>query len=201
MLLFARQDGTATKKPIPVLADLQSREDQRDLDHSIKDLSAAEKAHDKSVKAAFNAHRAVDKAIENEYETAKALNRATHNHEVAISNEQNARITAEINTQYEVHLQQGLEQKGRHLDELHQRKVQNDQLRECTTPQPHVPTAAAVALPDQLPDQTAAAPHEGRASPSEDVSAKHAFVTDAAPAWETAARAMAALGTEDTTTA
>lgn len=50
MLLFGRQDGTATKKPIPVLADLQSREDQRDLDHSIKDLSAAEKAHDKSVK-------------------------------------------------------------------------------------------------------------------------------------------------------
>ncbi|EIW58249.1 uncharacterized protein TRAVEDRAFT_123258 [Trametes versicolor FP-101664 SS1] len=126
MLLFGKQDSAATKTPSPVLADLQSREDQRDLDHSIKDLTAAEKAHDKSVKAAYNAHRAVDQAIENEYETAKALNRATHNHEVAISNEQNARITAEVGRSESPHLQQGLEQKGRHLDELHQRKAHND---------------------------------------------------------------------------
>ncbi|OJT02563.1 hypothetical protein TRAPUB_6905 [Trametes pubescens] len=198
MLLFGRSDGGGSKKPIPLLADLQSREDQRDLDHSTKDLTAAEKAHDKSVKAAFNAHRAVDKAIENEYETAKALNRATHNHEVAISNEQNARITAEINQQYEVHLQQGLEQKGRHLDELHQRKAQHDQLRESTSPQPHVPTTATVAS-DEPSDQTAAAtavaPNEGHASPNDNN--KPTRVSDTAnAAWENAARTIAANGME-----
>lgn len=117
MLLFGKYDAAA-RNPSPVLADLQSREDQRDLDQSMKDLTSAEKAHDKSVQvraspayssprthlltafvylqAAFDAHRAVDQAIENEYETAKALNRATHNHDVAISNEHNARITAKV---------------------------------------------------------------------------------------------------------
>ncbi|OJT01864.1 hypothetical protein TRAPUB_7696 [Trametes pubescens] len=186
MLLFGRSDA-ATKKPTgPVLADLQCREDERDLDHAIKDLASAEKAHDKSVKAAFDAHRAVDKAIENEYETAKALNRATHNHDVAISNEENTRITAKINQQYEVHLQQGLAEKSKRLDELQRRKAHNDQMRESNTPQPHLqPTVAGV-------------PEEGRAR--SDSSDQHGCMGGTTPTLKAAAPAKTAISAEDVAT-
>ncbi|KAL1944941.1 hypothetical protein VTO73DRAFT_2561 [Trametes versicolor] len=183
MLLFGKYDAAA-RNPSPVLADPQSREDQRDLDQSIKDLTSAEKAHDKSVKAAFDAHRAVDQAIENEYETAKALNRATHNHDVAISNEHNARITAKINQQYEAHLQRGLEQKRRRLDEVHQRKANNDKLRKLDVSQDNVHTATTV-----IPD-------EGRAT-----SGHRDCLGDAVSAVETAALANMGNGVEDAATA
>ncbi len=104
---------------------------------------------------ADKAQHALDKAVENEHKAAKAVNRAVHNHDAAISNEQNAEKTVQVRSQFappparraitpsrpvpydapallqikqqhETRLEQDLEQKRRHLNELQQRKAQND---------------------------------------------------------------------------
>ncbi|KAI0824685.1 hypothetical protein BC628DRAFT_1321714 [Trametes gibbosa] len=146
MPLFGKSDTFSENPEIRQVEKMiakESREDQKNLDHSIKDLSSAEKSHNKSIKAADKAQHALDKSVEQEHKAAKALNRAVHGHDAAISNEQNAEKTLTIKQQHEARLEQDLEQKRRHLDDLQQRKAQNDQLRESKLSQIHAQAAAA----------------------------------------------------------
>lgn len=103
----------------------EAREDQKNLERNIKDLSGAEKSHNKSIKvckipsgtptpplpsgcayahrslrcllqATNKAQQAVDKAVETEYEATKALNRAAHDRDAAIANEATAEKTVKV---------------------------------------------------------------------------------------------------------
>ncbi|KAI0637908.1 hypothetical protein C8Q77DRAFT_397473 [Trametes polyzona] len=146
MPLFGKSDTFSENPEIRQVEKMiakEAREDQKNLDHTIEDLSSAEKAHNKSIKVADKAQHALDKAVEKEHKAAKALNRAAHNHDSAISSEQNAEKTLQIKQQHEARLEQDLEQKRRHLDELQQRKAHNDQVRESKLSQIHAQAAAA----------------------------------------------------------
>ncbi|KAI9001299.1 hypothetical protein BD414DRAFT_474239 [Trametes punicea] len=121
----------------------EAREDQKNLDHTIKDLSSAEKAHNKSVKAADKAQHQLEKAVKKEHKAAEALNRAAHNHDAAVAGEQTAEKTVQIKKQHEVRLERDLEQKRHQLDEMQQRKAHNDQIRESKLSQIHAQAAAA----------------------------------------------------------
>ncbi|KAH9894369.1 hypothetical protein C8Q73DRAFT_836312 [Cubamyces lactineus] len=170
MGLFGKSDTFSDNPEIRQVEKIiakETREDQKNLDHTIKDLSGAEKAHNKSIKAVDKAHHQLDKAVEQEHKAAKALNRAAHSHDSAVSNEQNAEKTVErgltlpsptrphtslttaspllpqIKKQHEARLEKDLEQKRRQLDELQQRKAHNDQVRETKLSQIHAQAAAA----------------------------------------------------------
>ncbi|KAI0676968.1 hypothetical protein C8Q78DRAFT_1000386 [Trametes maxima] len=129
MPLFGKSD-TFSENPeirqVEKMVAKEARDDQKALDHTIKDLSTAEKAHNKSIKAADKAAHALDKAVEKEHKAAKALNRAAHNHDAAVTSEQSAEKTVQIKKQHEARLEQDLEQKRRQMDEIQQRKSHND---------------------------------------------------------------------------
>ncbi|KAI0370171.1 hypothetical protein BV20DRAFT_966785 [Pilatotrama ljubarskyi] len=149
MPLFGKSDTFSDNPEVRQVEKMiakEARDDQKNLDHTIKDLSSAEKAHNKSVKAVDNAHHALDKAVEKEHKAAKAVNRAIHNHDSTVANEQAAEKKVEITKQHETRLEQDLEQKRRQLDELQHRKAQNDQLRESKLSQIHAQAAAAADI-------------------------------------------------------
>ncbi|EIW58250.1 uncharacterized protein TRAVEDRAFT_58596 [Trametes versicolor FP-101664 SS1] len=87
--------------------------EQKHIDHTLRDLADAVETHDKSTKDAVNSQRAVDEAAE----------------------------TAKTNQQREARLGLNLAQKAGHLDDLQQRKAQNDQLRESALAQIHAQDA------------------------------------------------------------
>ncbi|KAI0370170.1 hypothetical protein BV20DRAFT_966783 [Pilatotrama ljubarskyi] len=121
----------------------EARDDQRNLDHSVQDLSRAERTHQKSVKAAQNAHHALDKAVEKEYNAAKAVNRAIHDHESTMAGEQAAGKKVELTEQHETRLGLDLDERRRQLSEQQHRKAQNDQVRESKLSQIHAQAADA----------------------------------------------------------
>jgi len=124
----------------------EARVEARNLEHTMKDLTKAEKMHQKSVKAADKAQHALDKAIANEHKTAKAVNTAQHRHEDAIANERNAEKTLELNKQHEARLREDLEERKRSVDEVRQRKEANDRTREGKLAQVHAARAGSMDL-------------------------------------------------------
>ncbi|KAI0356534.1 hypothetical protein OH77DRAFT_1423467 [Trametes cingulata] len=149
MPLFGKSD-TFSENPevrqVEKMIAKEARDDQKNLDHTIKDLSSAEKAHNKSIKAVDKASHALDKAVEKEHKAAKAVNRAIHNHDSTVAGEQAAEKKVQITKQHEARLEQDLEQKRRQLDELQHRKAQNDHVRESKLSQIHAQAAAAADM-------------------------------------------------------
>ncbi|TFY50308.1 hypothetical protein EVJ58_g11103 [Rhodofomes roseus] len=106
----------------------EAKNEQKTVDHALKDLSKLEKTHDKSLKAADKAQHMLDKAVKNENDTAKALNQAEHKHDNAISSQRNAYKTLELKRQQAGHLEQDLQQRKTSVDEIQQKKAASDHL-------------------------------------------------------------------------
>ncbi|CDO74552.1 hypothetical protein BN946_scf184632.g9 [Trametes cinnabarina] len=129
MGLFGKSDPSSQNKEdrqIEKIVAKEERDEQKNLDHTVKDLSSAEKAYNKTVKAISKAQHQLERAVEKEHNASKAVNRAAHNHDAAIANEQNAEKTVELHKEHEVKLGQDLEQKRRQLEDAQQRKAHND---------------------------------------------------------------------------
>jgi len=121
----------------------EARQDQKTLDHAIKDLSQAEKTHNSGIKAAENAQHALDKAVQKEYKTATALNKATHVHNAALTDQQNAEKTLTLKQQHENRLEQDLHKRKATMEDLQHRKESNDQQREMKLAQIHAQAAGS----------------------------------------------------------
>ncbi|EKM59448.1 uncharacterized protein PHACADRAFT_191806 [Phanerochaete carnosa HHB-10118-sp] len=107
-----------------------ARTDQKNLDHVVKDLKNAEKAHQKAIKGADNAQHQLDKAVQQEHKTAGAVEKAEHNHQAAIQAEASAEKRLDLARQYQERLEQELQKRRGSVDEWEHRKDVNDQQRE-----------------------------------------------------------------------
>ncbi|GJE84922.1 hypothetical protein PsYK624_009980 [Phanerochaete sordida] len=119
----------------------EARTDQKNLDHVIKDLKNAEKAHQKAIKGADKAQHNVDKAAQNEHKTASAVEKAQHDHQAAVSAEASAEKSLNLARQYQQRLEGDLQKRRATVDEWQHRKDVNDQQRETKLADIH--TAAA----------------------------------------------------------
>ncbi|KIP09185.1 hypothetical protein PHLGIDRAFT_18701 [Phlebiopsis gigantea 11061_1 CR5-6] len=119
----------------------EARQDERNLNHVIKDLRVAEKNHQKAIKAVDNGQHKVDKTARKEHKAAAAVEKAQHNHQAAISSEASAEKSLNLKRQYQQRLEQDLQQRRATVDEWQHRKDVNDQQRETKLADIH--TAAA----------------------------------------------------------
>ncbi|KAH9927139.1 uncharacterized protein BXZ73DRAFT_78609 [Epithele typhae] len=158
MPLFGHSDSSVNAEVRGVEKQIhkEERSDEKSLSHAIDDLSRADKAHAKSIKAADKAQHALDKAVANEHKTAKALNKAAHTHDTAIADEQSAEKAAQIQMQHKARLEQDLEQKRQHLEELRSRKEQNDAARDSKLSELH--------SHDSAPGEVRSGPEDARAT-------------------------------------
>ncbi|KZT00193.1 uncharacterized protein LAESUDRAFT_732522 [Laetiporus sulphureus 93-53] len=140
------KSGSATEDPeirqLEKVISSEARNDQKNVDHAIKDLKGAGTTHNKSVKAADKAQHELDKAIENEHKAAAALNKAEHQHESAIADQRNAAKTLELKKQQEARLEQDLHKQHEAVVEIQQRKASNDAMRESKLARVHEQAAS-----------------------------------------------------------
>ncbi|KAI0080697.1 hypothetical protein K474DRAFT_157404 [Panus rudis PR-1116 ss-1] len=120
----------------------EARLEEKTLQHAIKDLESAEKTHHKSVKEADKAQHSLDQAVKKEYKAASALNKAAHKHDEAIANELTAEKKLAHKHQHEERLGQELAKHRASVDELQQRKNQNDQQHELKLSNVHAQAAS-----------------------------------------------------------
>ncbi|KAI0698619.1 hypothetical protein BC835DRAFT_1334061 [Cytidiella melzeri] len=120
----------------------ETKTDQKNLDHSIRDLKHAEKAHQNAIKGADKAQHNVDKAVNTEHKRAAALNKAEHQHEAAIASQQNAEKDLDLKRQHQQRLEQDLQQRRATVDETAHRKDVNDQQREMKLSNIHAAAAS-----------------------------------------------------------
>ncbi|KAF9810236.1 hypothetical protein IEO21_07047 [Rhodonia placenta] len=118
-------DNPETRQVEKMIAS-ETKADQKNVDHALKDFKKADKMHDKSIKSADKAQHALDKAVKKEHKTAQAVNKAEHQHETAIANQHNASKTVELQRQHESVLEQDLQKRRNEFEELQQRKAAND---------------------------------------------------------------------------
>lgn len=129
-------DNPETRQVEKMIAS-ETKADQKNVDHALKDFKKADKMHDKSIKSADKAQHALDKAVKKEHKTAQAVNKAEHQHETAIANQHNASKTVELQRQHESVLEQDLQKRRNEFEELQQRKAANDATRESKLAQIH----------------------------------------------------------------
>lgn len=122
----------------------EAQQDQRTLDHAIKDLAQAEKSHTKSGNVAEKAKHAVDKAIKAEYKASSALNSAQHKHDDAIVDHQAKVNTLDTQIAYEKALADTVEKRRTSTDEMQHRKDHNDRRRELELSQMHASRAGSL---------------------------------------------------------
>jgi len=155
MPLFSKNKDDSSADPqvrqLEKMVSNEARQDQKTLDHAIKDLSQAEKTHNSGIKAAENAQHALDKAVQKEYKTATALNKATHVHNAALTDQQNAEKTLTLKQQHEGRLEHDLQQRKATMEDLQHRKETNDQQREVKLSQIHAQAASRVGTADAPP--------------------------------------------------
>ncbi|KAI0347501.1 hypothetical protein BDW22DRAFT_1321865 [Trametopsis cervina] len=140
----------------------EAKSDQRNLDHAIRDLKNAEKAHQNAIKGADKAQHSVDKAVNKEHKRASDLNKAEHQHEAAISSQQNAEKTLSLKRQHQDRLEKDLEQRRSTLDDFQHRKDVNDQQRELKLSDIH---AAAASRAGSRANSINRGPHNGAMNP------------------------------------
>jgi len=119
-----------------------ARQDERNLSHAVKDVSSADKAHNKGVKNIDKAEHNVDKAVKNEHKAAGALNKAHHNHEAAIADQQAAEKSLNLKQQHEARLAQDLQKRRATMEDFQHLKDNNDQQRELKLSQIHAQAAS-----------------------------------------------------------
>ncbi|EPT02319.1 hypothetical protein FOMPIDRAFT_88996 [Fomitopsis schrenkii] len=108
----------------------EAKNEQKNLDHTLKDFAKLNGTHEKAIKAADKAQRSLDKAVKNENKTAKELNEAEHRHDNALSDQRNAYKTLELKRQQGGRIEQDLQQRKASVGELQQKKAANDAARE-----------------------------------------------------------------------
>ncbi|EPT02318.1 hypothetical protein FOMPIDRAFT_1048014 [Fomitopsis schrenkii] len=130
----SKSSGTTAEDPeirqVEKMIATEAKNEQKNLDHALKDLSKLDKTHEKAIKAADKAQHAVDKAVKDEHKTAEALNQAEHKHDNAIAGQRNACKTLELKRQDEGRLDQDVQQHKLSVDGLQQSKAANDATRE-----------------------------------------------------------------------
>ncbi|KZT26879.1 hypothetical protein NEOLEDRAFT_1049685, partial [Neolentinus lepideus HHB14362 ss-1] len=131
-------------KSIEKIIASEEKQDEKNLQHAIKDLKAGEKAEGKAHKMADKAQHALDKVTRKEHDAAKAVNKANSNHEKALTDVQQAHKSIDIKHQREAQLEDAVQRKQTLVGELQQKKDQNDQSREARIAQLHTHGPAGV---------------------------------------------------------
>ncbi|TFK56015.1 hypothetical protein OE88DRAFT_693569 [Heliocybe sulcata] len=129
-------------KTIEKIIANEEKQDEKSLKHAIKDLKAGEKAESKAHKMADKAQHALDKVTRKEHDSAKAINKAKANHEKALTDVQQTQKTIDIKHQREAKLEEDVRRQQTLVNELQQKKDQNDQAREARIAQLHTHGAA-----------------------------------------------------------
>ncbi|EJD40162.1 hypothetical protein AURDEDRAFT_70501 [Auricularia subglabra TFB-10046 SS5] len=120
---------TNEDKQLETLLKREEKEEERSVQHALKDLKATEKANSKAHKAADKAMHAVEKAQTKEHKTSKTLSKATHKHDDAVAAVTNAERNIGIKQRHLTQLEGDLEQKKQHVDEVQRKKEQHDSIR------------------------------------------------------------------------
>ncbi|PSR73469.1 hypothetical protein PHLCEN_2v10761 [Hermanssonia centrifuga] len=120
----------------------EERLDQKNLDHSIKDLKNAENMHQRAMKSADKAQHNLDKAVAQEHKAATALNQAQHKHDAAIADEQTGEKTLDLKRQHQARLEKDLQQRRATMEDFQHRKDINDQNRELKLSEVHADAAS-----------------------------------------------------------
>ncbi|THH33699.1 hypothetical protein EUX98_g489 [Antrodiella citrinella] len=152
MPLFGSKDKSSASQDPQVqqfekIVAKEAHDDQKTLQHAVKDLKHAEASHNKGIKrststqAADGAQHSFENAMKQEHKTADALNKATNQHDTAVSNQTSAEKTLNLKQQHEQRLQQNLDQRKQAMETIEQRKQANDQRREAKLSDLHAQAA------------------------------------------------------------
>lgn len=139
-------------KSIEKIIAKEEKQDEKNLQHAIKDLKAGEKAETKAHKMADKAQHDLDKIKRKEHDAAKAVNKTKAEHEKALAEVDKVQKNIQVKHQREGQLEEDVRRKQTLVSELQQKKEQNDQVREAHIAQLHTHGAAGVGSLNTSPE-------------------------------------------------
>ncbi|OBZ76972.1 hypothetical protein A0H81_03670 [Grifola frondosa] len=140
-----RQQCQPELRQVEKMVAKETKADQKNLDHTIKDLRKAEKSHNDSIKTDYRWRTKPSMHLTRQlrkHDAANALNRAVHHHDAAVSDQHTAEKTLELKRQHEARLREDLEKRRSTMEEFRQRKASNDSTRETKLSQLHAQAAS-----------------------------------------------------------